>query len=30
VLFLDAQRAYMFNWGGQTWTPRFQILITSQ
>ena len=30
VLFLDAQRAYLFNWGGQTWTPRFQILITSQ
>ena len=30
VLFLDAQRAYFFNWGGQTWSPHFQILITSQ
>ncbi|HZV78125.1 MAG TPA: hypothetical protein VFF60_00800 [Candidatus Binatus sp.] len=30
VLFLDAQRAYLFNWGGQTWSPHFQILITSQ
>jgi len=30
VLFLDAQRAYFFNWGGETWSPHFQILITSQ
>ncbi|MBV8081979.1 MAG: hypothetical protein JOY86_03255, partial [Candidatus Eremiobacteraeota bacterium] len=30
VLFLDAQRAYIFNWGGQLWSPHFQFLITSQ
>jgi hypothetical protein len=30
VLFVDVQRAYVFNWGGQTWSPHFQFLITSQ
>jgi len=30
VLFVDIQRAYQFNWGGQPWSPRFNILVTSQ
>lgn len=30
VLFVDLQRAYQFNWGGQPWSPRFQLLVTSQ
>jgi hypothetical protein len=30
VLFVDVQRAYQFNWGGQPWSPVFQVLVTSQ
>jgi hypothetical protein len=30
VLFVDLQRAYQFNWGGQPWSPHFQVLVTSQ
>ena len=30
VLFLDVERAYLFNWGGQTWSPHFIFTLTSQ
>ena len=30
VLFVDVSRAYQFNWGGQPWSPQFQVLVTSQ
>jgi hypothetical protein len=30
VLFVDIQRSYQFNWGGQPWSPRFNFIVTSQ
>jgi hypothetical protein len=30
VLFLDVQRSYQFNWGGQPWSPQFVFTLTSQ